>query len=91
MLFVSMAIALRTLEVRTMQRLFIVVVVVFGSTVVGQSIPELVPYALPPKTEQALVNLAGETDVLILGELHGTQEVPAVATALLAPLSVKSI
>ena len=34
-----------------------------------------------------MCELAGESDVLILGENHGTQEVPAVAAALLAPLS----
>jgi hypothetical protein len=45
------------------------------------------PYTLPDKVQQALIHLATQTDVLILGELHGTQEVPAIAAALLEPLS----
>src|SRR5690349_1223094 len=52
------------------------------------SIPlTLAPYPLPAKAQQALGQLAAETDVLILGELHGTQEVPQLASALLEPLS----
>jgi hypothetical protein len=47
----------------------------------------LEPYPLPPAVERAANEFAAQTDVLILGELHGTQEVPAVAAALLAPLT----
>ncbi len=50
-------------------------------------IPSLEPYPLPSKVRQALVELAGKSDILILGELHGTQEVPAIAVALLEPLA----
>jgi len=70
-----------------MHRLVFVVICGLGSLALGQSIPDLAPYQLPPKAEQALVNVASESDVLIFGELHGTQEVPAVAAALLAHLS----
>jgi hypothetical protein len=61
----------------------------FNSAVAwAQLVPErLEPYPLPSKAQQALGELAAESDVLILGEIHGTQEVPAVAAALLAPLS----
>lgn len=45
------------------------------------------PYPLPAKVLADLDKLGGESDVLILGEVHGTQEVPGVAAALLAPLS----
>jgi hypothetical protein len=45
------------------------------------------PYALPKKVQQSLSELATETDVLVLGEMHGTQEVPGVAAALLEPLT----
>lgn len=50
-------------------------------------IPErLEPYALPAKALEGLTKLAAESDVLVLGEMHGTQETPAIAAALLAPL-----
>jgi hypothetical protein len=53
-----------------------------------QAVPKKIqPYPLPAQARQALCTLAGESDVLILGELHGSQEVPAVAAALLAPLT----
>jgi hypothetical protein len=47
----------------------------------------LEPYPLAPAVQRAANEFAAEADVLILGELHGTQEVPAVAAALLAPLT----
>ena len=50
-------------------------------------IPSLEPYPLPSKARQALVELAGKSDILILGEIHGTQEVPAIAVALLESLA----
>src|SRR6478752_3482379 len=45
------------------------------------------PYALPEKVRQSLSELAAESDVLMLGEMHGTQEVSGVAAALLEPLA----
>jgi hypothetical protein len=50
-------------------------------------VPELPPYPLPAEVQQSLTTLADKCDVLILGETHGTQEVPAVVEALLAPLA----
>jgi hypothetical protein len=47
----------------------------------------LEPYPLPPDAQQSINELAAQCDVLILGEIHGTQEVPAVAAALLQPLT----
>jgi erythromycin esterase-like protein len=51
------------------------------------AIPSLEPYRLPPKARHALVELANKSDILILGEIHGTREVPAIAVALLEPLA----
>lgn len=56
-------------------------------TLAEPAIPPLEPYPLPSKATQALVEIAGKSDILILGELHGTQEVPAIAVALLEPLA----
>lgn len=50
-------------------------------------LPSLTPNPLSRPAEDALIQLAGQSDVQILGELHGTKEVPAVAAALLQPLS----
>jgi hypothetical protein len=58
--------------------------VIKASGIVPQS---LEPYPLPAKALDGLTKLAAESDVLVLGELHGTRETPAVAAALLAPLS----
>lgn len=52
----------------------------------AQHVPKLAPYPLPPKAREALLTVAAGSDVLVLGETHGTQEVPAVAAALLDPL-----
>jgi hypothetical protein len=47
----------------------------------------LTPYPLPAAAEQPIKELAGRSDVLILGEMHGTQEVPEVVATLLPTLS----
>ena len=47
----------------------------------------LTPYPLPGDVRQTLLDLAAECDVLILGELHGTQEVPQLALGLLPDLA----
>jgi hypothetical protein len=63
---------------------------VFSTCVVVQAqvaVKNIEPYPLPTQARQALCELAGESDVLILGEMHGSREVPAVAAALLAPLT----
>lgn len=48
---------------------------------------ELTSYLLPSEVERSVATVAGECDILVLGEVHGMQEVPAVAASLLAPLS----
>ena len=66
----------------------LVVVVLTSGAAEAQHVPQrLEPYPLPPKTQRALADLASQSDILILGETHGTQEVPALAVALLAPLT----
>ena len=47
----------------------------------------LEPYALPEAADRAVVGLARGCDVLVLGECHGTQEVPRLALGLLPELS----
>ncbi|HEY2828048.1 MAG TPA: hypothetical protein VGJ04_10645 [Pirellulales bacterium] len=47
----------------------------------------LQPYLLPAAAQHSVEDLAAQSDVLILGEMHGTQEVPQVAAALLTPLT----
>src|SRR5690348_5124253 len=58
-----------------------------SAAVLAQAIPSLEPYPLPSKARQALVELAGKSDILILGEIHGAHETPAIAVALLEPLA----
>jgi hypothetical protein len=56
-------------------------------------IAPLLPYHLSPDIERALVALAAASDVLLLGEIHGAQEVPALAAGLLpilTPLGFRS-
>jgi hypothetical protein len=48
---------------------------------------DLKPYPLPPAAEAPLKKLAASSDILILGEIHGTQEVPELVASLLAPLT----
>jgi hypothetical protein len=50
-------------------------------------ITPITPYPLPESFLTQVVSLAGSVDVLILGELHGTQEVPRLLLSLLEPLS----
>lgn len=64
-----------------------VLTLVIAVVLAQPAIPSLEPYPLPSKVRQALVELAGQSDILILGEQHGTQEVPALAVALLEPLA----
>jgi len=59
-----------------------------GAVAHAQTVPRsLEPYPLPSKARAALCDLGGKNDILILGEIHGTQEVPAIAVALLQPLT----
>lgn len=49
------------------------------------TVPPLAPYPLPPPVAASMAALAARADVLVLGEIHGTQEVPE-ATASLLPM-----
>lgn len=44
-------------------------------------------YALSQEVQRSIRDVAARSEILILGETHGTQEVPAVAAAILTPLS----
>jgi hypothetical protein len=59
----------------------------YGGGPILLSLPALEPYSLPASAERSIADLAAQSDVLILGETHGTQEVPAIGETLLAPLS----
>ena len=48
---------------------------------------DLKPLPLPPAAKAQLENLAATSDILILGEMHGTQEVPELVASLLGPLA----
>jgi hypothetical protein len=80
--------ALGALKMNACAKLFGIVLVAFGLPACAEvAVQELSPYPLPADVEQSLAMLAGECDVLILGETHGTKEAPAVVEALLAPLT----
>ena len=48
---------------------------------------DLRPYPLPPAARAGIEKLAESSDLLILGEMHGTQEVPELVAGLLGPLT----
>ena len=67
---------------------FVCGVLLASALATAQQVPQtLDPYPLLKPVEKSLVNLAADADILILGEIHGTQEVLQIAAALLAPLS----
>jgi erythromycin esterase-like protein len=51
------------------------------------TIPEQPAYPLPPDVQQSLKTLASECDVLVIGETHGTKEVPAIVEGSLDTLT----
>jgi hypothetical protein len=54
----------------------------------GKEVTTALPaYSLPPDAERSVEELAARSDLLILGEMHGTQETPEIAAGFLAPLS----
>jgi hypothetical protein len=53
----------------------------------ADSVPPVKPCPLPPKVAKQLADLAGKSDLLLLGETHGAQEMPELCTALLEPLT----
>lgn len=63
------------------------------ATVVSD-VPTLTSYPLPPDVIEVLLAVAGEADILILGEMHGTKEVPCLVNGLLpalVPLGYKAL
>src|SRR5579871_2514438 len=48
---------------------------------------EIAPYTLPAEAQAQLMGLAAEADQLVLGEIHGTQEVPRLLLGLREPLA----
>ena len=48
---------------------------------------DLKPYPLPPAASEQIDSLAASSDILIMGEIHGTQEVPELVASLLDPLA----
>jgi hypothetical protein len=55
----------------------------------GSYAGDLEPFPLPPEARARIENLAASSDVLILGEVHGTREVPGLVAGLLAPLNAR--
>jgi hypothetical protein len=71
-------------------RIIVSVVMMFGARVAAcaeSELQPLTPYALPAAAEQPIKELADRSDVLILGESHGSKEVPEIVAALLPALS----
>jgi hypothetical protein len=50
-------------------------------------IDSILPYDLPEPARSHLLHLAAQSDLLLLGELHGTQEVPRLVLGLLDDLA----
>ena len=50
-------------------------------------IDPILPYDLPPLVKARLLGLAARSDLLLLGEMHGTQEVPRLVLGLLDGLT----
>src|SRR5262249_30602999 len=53
----------------------------------GSYAGDLKAYPLPPEARARIQDLAARSEILILGEIHGTQEVPELVASLLAPLT----
>ena len=47
----------------------------------------ITPYDLPASVKERLLTLAAESDLLLIGEVHGTQEVPRLMLGLLPALA----
>src|SRR4051794_7049561 len=67
----------------------IVVVVTLAAATLKAEVPSptQLPYPLLPDVRESLTKVASESDILILGETHGTQDVPAIVETLLDTLS----
>ncbi len=66
--------------------LLIAVVLTGGVARAETGLAPLSAYPLPAEAQSKLEKFAAETDVLVFGESHGTQEVAQLAATLLAPL-----
>jgi hypothetical protein len=51
-------------------------------------IDAIAPYDLPADVKKQLLELAADSDLLLLGEMHGTQEVPRLVLGLLDDLAL---
>jgi hypothetical protein len=60
--------------------------VIKAAAFADENVPESMSYSLPDSALRGLQQLASDSDALILGEMHGTQEVPGLAATLLTPL-----
>jgi hypothetical protein len=68
--------------------LIILVVTLSAATLKAEvPIPRQLPYPLPAEVRESLTKVASESDILIFGETHGTQDVPAIVETLLDTLS----
>lgn len=50
-------------------------------------IDPILPYDLPPPAKDQMLEIAAQSDLLLLGEMHGTQEVPRLVLSLLNDLA----
>jgi hypothetical protein len=67
---------------------FLAVVFLTGVAAYAQELtPTLPPYPLTADITRSFGEIAAQSDLLILGEFHGTEEVPALAVSLLTPLT----
>src|SRR4051812_13638076 len=69
--------------------LLIVLVITLSAATLKAEVPSptQLPYPLSVDVRESLTKVASESDILILGEIHGTQEVPAIVETLLDTLS----
>jgi hypothetical protein len=63
------------------------VVLMVARLVNAESLRKIEPLPLPDNVVKSICDIAARSDVLMLGEIHGTKEVPAVAVALLPKLA----
>ena len=68
--------------------ILVLFLVVTGTSARAENVPEKSAVdSLPDAVKRPLHDAAAGSDMLVIGEIHGTQETPAVAAALLTPLS----
>jgi hypothetical protein len=69
--------------------LVIVLVVTLSAATLKAEVPSprQLPYPLPAEVRESLTKVASESDILIFGETHGTQELPAIVETILDTLN----